>query len=229
MKYIIIQYPPLLWSSDRSTWGAWRCVGARASGAGRALAGTCIASTHRNSNSAPSQLHVCRLRALRGRRYWSRCLDTIAQAWTFSWLHGEFDAFCTLDFKLHNRTIALKCWKAKPVGSMRLYLAIAKEILFRFDQSFTSYSTISCAGARYPCTHQAAHCRSMAASPCTHRSHTSRHWATWAACLRWWRTGWRGVAAVAGEWWAQDGADVAANALEGHVGVASSNQGLGNV
>jgi hypothetical protein len=49
------------------------------------------------------------------------------------------------------------------------------------------------------------------------------------ACLGWWRTSWRGVTAVAREWWAQDGADVVANALEGPVGVASSSQGLGNV
>lgn len=45
------------------------------------------------------------------------------------------DAFRTLDYKLRNTAIALKRWSAKHVGSVRLQLAIAKEIVYRFDQA----------------------------------------------------------------------------------------------
>jgi len=38
-----------------------------------------------------------------------------------------------LDIKLRATATALKSWSAKHVGNVRLQLAIAKEIVFRFD------------------------------------------------------------------------------------------------
>jgi len=45
----------------------------------------------------------------------------------------ELDAFRVLDIKLRATATALKSWSAKHVGNVRLQLAIAKEIVFRFD------------------------------------------------------------------------------------------------
>ena len=45
----------------------------------------------------------------------------------------DLDAFRSLDIKLRATTKALKRWSAKHVGSVRLQLAIARELVFRFD------------------------------------------------------------------------------------------------
>jgi hypothetical protein len=58
-------------------------------------------------------------------------LDTVQQAWTCPW--PEADAFRALDYKLRNTAVALKKWSAKHVGSVRLQLAIAKEVVYRFE------------------------------------------------------------------------------------------------
>ena len=53
------------------------------------------------------------------------------QAWTCPW--PDADAFRTLDYKLRNTAKALQSWSAKHVGSDRLQLAIAKELVLRLD------------------------------------------------------------------------------------------------
>jgi hypothetical protein len=62
-------------------------------------------------------------------------MDTIAQAWNCPWPEQEVDAFRVLDYKLRNTTKALKSWSAKHVGSIRLQLAISKELVLRFDKA----------------------------------------------------------------------------------------------
>ena len=51
------------------------------------------------------------------------------------WLVSEVDAFRCLDFKLRRTAKALKSWSAKHVGSVRLQLTIAKEIVYRLDSA----------------------------------------------------------------------------------------------
>ena len=58
-------------------------------------------------------------------------LQTVEEAWVCPW--SDADVFGELDFKLRNTAKALKSWSAKHVGSVRLHLAIAKELLLRFD------------------------------------------------------------------------------------------------
>ena len=59
----------------------------------------------------------------------------VEEAWNapFPWSHGEVDAFHCLDFKLRNTAKSLKSWSSKHVGSVRLQLAIAKELVYRID------------------------------------------------------------------------------------------------
>ena len=60
-------------------------------------------------------------------------LETVATAWNAPVPAHELDAFRVLDIKLRATATALKSWSAKHVGNVRLQLAIAKEIVFRFD------------------------------------------------------------------------------------------------
>lgn len=101
----------------------------------RALASEC-------SDHAPLLLRTCcvfkSFQRFRFENIWPKyegCLQTIEAAWTCPWPDGSMDAFRTLDYKLRNTAIALKRWSAKHVGSVRLQLAIAKEIVYRFDQA----------------------------------------------------------------------------------------------
>ena len=70
--------------------------------------------------------------------YWTRCdgfLQVVEEAWNapFPWSITDVDTFRCLDFKLRNTAKALKSWSAKHIGSIRLQLAIAKEIVYRLD------------------------------------------------------------------------------------------------
>jgi hypothetical protein len=60
-------------------------------------------------------------------------LDTVARAWVCPWNEREVDAFQVLDYKLRNTAKTLTSWSAKRVGSIRLQLYIAKELVLRFD------------------------------------------------------------------------------------------------
>lgn len=70
--------------------------------------------------------------------FWPRCddyLQVVQDAWNapLPWSPNEVDAFRCLDFKLRQTAKALKSWNAKHIGSVRLQLAIAKEIVLRLD------------------------------------------------------------------------------------------------
>jgi hypothetical protein len=58
-------------------------------------------------------------------------LQVVEEAWVCPW--PDADAFRVLDFKLRNTAKALQSWSAKHVGSVRLQLGIAKELVLRFD------------------------------------------------------------------------------------------------
>ena len=70
--------------------------------------------------------------------FWLRCegyLQVIEEACNnpFPWSHAEVDAFRCLNVKLCNTAKVLRSWSAKHVGSVRIQLAIAKEIVYRLD------------------------------------------------------------------------------------------------
>ena len=92
------------------------------------------------SDHAPLLLRTdCALphfKRFRFENFWPKCggfLETVAQAWSTPLPWSQADAFRTLDFKLRATAKALTSWSAKHVGSVRLQLAIAKEIVLRFD------------------------------------------------------------------------------------------------
>jgi hypothetical protein len=58
-------------------------------------------------------------------------LQTVEEAWTCPW--SNVDIFRELDYKLRNTAKALQRWSMKHVGSVRLQLAIAKELVLRFE------------------------------------------------------------------------------------------------
>lgn len=51
--------------------------------------------------------------------------------WLASLIHA--DPFRNLDFKLRNVAKTLKAWSIRYVGSVRLQLAVAREVILRFD------------------------------------------------------------------------------------------------
>jgi len=68
--------------------------------------------------------------------FWTKCegyLQTVEQAWNAPLPWPQADAFRVLDYKLRATARALSSWSAKQVGSVRLQLAIAKEITLRLD------------------------------------------------------------------------------------------------
>ena len=84
--------------------------------------------------------------------FWPKCegyLQVVEEAWRapLPWATTEIDAFRCLDHKLRNTAKALKSWSAKHIGSVRLQLAIAKEIVLRLDcaQDFRSLSPLELA------------------------------------------------------------------------------------
>ena len=85
------------------------------------------------------------LKRFRFENYWVKCdgyLQVVEEAWNapLPWSNTDIDAFRCLDFKLRNTAKALKSWSAKNIGSVRLQLAIAKEIVFRLDSAQDSRS-----------------------------------------------------------------------------------------
>ena len=60
-------------------------------------------------------------------------LLVVEEAWNAPLPCPGLDAFRALEFKLRATAKALKSWNAKHVGSVRLQLAIAKELVFCFD------------------------------------------------------------------------------------------------
>lgn len=58
-------------------------------------------------------------------------LDTVKAAWTCPYTNAN--PFRILEYKLQNTAIALKQWSSKHVRSIRLQLAIAKEIVYQLD------------------------------------------------------------------------------------------------
>lgn len=60
-------------------------------------------------------------------------MQVVEEARTCPW--RDADAFRILDYKLRNTAKALQSWSAKHVGSVRLQLAIAKELVLRFDSA----------------------------------------------------------------------------------------------
>ena len=60
-------------------------------------------------------------------------MQVVEEAWNAPLPGTNLDAFRVLDIKLRATAKALKAWSAKHVGLVRLQLAIAKEIVYRFD------------------------------------------------------------------------------------------------
>jgi hypothetical protein len=58
-------------------------------------------------------------------------LDAVAEGWSCTLLNA--DACRILDYKLQNTAKCLKCWSQKYVGSIRLQLAIMKEVIFNLE------------------------------------------------------------------------------------------------
>ena len=60
-------------------------------------------------------------------------LDVVSEAWHCPL--QNVDAFRTLDWKLRNTARALQRWSQKHVSSIRLQLAVARELILRFDSA----------------------------------------------------------------------------------------------
>ena len=58
-------------------------------------------------------------------------MEVVASTWASTLLHA--DPFRILDFKLRNVARALRSWSDKKVGSVRLQLALARELILRLD------------------------------------------------------------------------------------------------
>lgn len=66
--------------------------------------------------------------------FWAKLpgfLDVVASAWEPTLLHA--DAFRIMDYKLRNIARALKAWSMRNVGSVRLQLAVAREVILCLD------------------------------------------------------------------------------------------------
>ncbi|WVZ71862.1 hypothetical protein U9M48_020394 [Paspalum notatum var. saurae] len=97
----------------------------------RALSSNC-------SDHAPLLLQTCCVpwakRRFRFESIWTKFdgfMDTVTEAWGFNLVNA--DPCRILDAKLRNIAKALKSWSAKFVGSIRLQLALAREIIFQLD------------------------------------------------------------------------------------------------
>ena len=58
-------------------------------------------------------------------------LDVVASVWPATLLHA--DPCRVLDYKLRNVARALRSWSMKHIGSIKLQLAIAREVILRLD------------------------------------------------------------------------------------------------
>ncbi|WVZ78989.1 LOW QUALITY PROTEIN: hypothetical protein U9M48_026623, partial [Paspalum notatum var. saurae] len=97
----------------------------------RALSSDC-------SDHAPLLLHTCCVpwvkRRFRFESIWPKFpgfLETVVEAWSVS--SPLADPCRLLDIKLRNTAKALQSWSAKFVGSVRLQLAVAREVVLLFD------------------------------------------------------------------------------------------------
>jgi len=66
--------------------------------------------------------------------YWTKIpgfMEVVASAWLATLIHA--DPFRILDYKLRNAARALRSWSVKKIGSVRLQLALAREVILRFD------------------------------------------------------------------------------------------------
>lgn len=59
-------------------------------------------------------------------------LQAVQEGWVYSL--QNVDIFRTLDYKFRNTATVLKRWSQEHIGSIRLQLAIAKEVVFRLDK-----------------------------------------------------------------------------------------------
>lgn len=66
--------------------------------------------------------------------FWTKLpgfLDVVTSAWEPTLLHA--DAFRIMDYKLRNVARALKSWSMRNIGSVRVQLAVAREVILRLD------------------------------------------------------------------------------------------------
>jgi hypothetical protein len=74
-------------------------------------------------------------RRFRFESFWTKLLgflDVVALAWSRPL--NNADPFHLLDFKLRNVACALQSWSATKIGSVRFQLALAHEVVLRFDE-----------------------------------------------------------------------------------------------
>lgn len=66
--------------------------------------------------------------------FWTKIpgfMDVVASAWLATLIHADPCHF--LDYKLRNVARALRSWSDEKIGSVRLQLALAREVILRFD------------------------------------------------------------------------------------------------
>jgi hypothetical protein len=70
--------------------------------------------------------------------FWTKMpgfVDVVAAAWSASATLIHADACRVLDYKLRNVARALRSWSDKKLGSVRLQLALAREVILRYDEA----------------------------------------------------------------------------------------------
>jgi hypothetical protein len=75
-------------------------------------------------------------RRFRFESFWTKLpsfLDTVAAAWTPT--PRDTDPFRMLDYKFRNVAKALRAWSSAKIGSVRLQLAIAREVILSLDEA----------------------------------------------------------------------------------------------
>lgn len=68
--------------------------------------------------------------------FWTKIpgfMDVVAAAWSASLINA--DSCRVLDYKFRNVARALRSWSDKKIGSVRLQLALAREVILRFDEA----------------------------------------------------------------------------------------------
>lgn len=92
----------------------------------------------------------------------------MAAAWEPTLLHA--DAFRILDYKLRNVARALKSWSARHIGSVRVQLALAREITLRPDcaqenRQLTTEEAVLRKDMKFTCLGLASLARSLGVGP----------------------------------------------------------------
>jgi len=92
------------------------------------------------SNHAPLLLKtdgsLPHFKRFRFENFWPQCsgyAQVVEEAWLGAGLDSQVDALRSLDSKFRLTAQALKRWSTTHIGSIRLQLAIAKEIVYRLD------------------------------------------------------------------------------------------------